>query len=150
MVSNVKTIKKFQEPGFSSKYFTIKWNSFIETIQTFANKFGYNVGLLCYVPSRNISKYFWKTLSKKVAQVSLIKVPLLRESEGLRLKFENVIYRSYFIDNLNLWKKNFKKLWQRDDVCHSIKDGSSKRMAIERKSTAFNHAFPLSFLDLIG
>ena len=73
-------------------------------------------------------------------------MPLLREGDGSRFIFLNFIYHSYFIDNLNL-KKTYEKLWQGDNVCHSIKEEISKPMVIERKSPAFNHAFSPSSLD---
>ena len=109
-------------------------------------KYGYNVVFLATSRVETFQNISQKCYLKKVTQVSLIKMPLLREGEGSRFILLKAIYHSYFIDNLNLLKKSYKKLWQGDNACHSIKEESSKPMVIERKSPAINRVFSPSSL----
>ena len=76
------------------------------------------------------------TFSENAAQASLIKVLLLKSVWISRLRVQNVIYWSYYFDNLNLWKKSNKKSWQGYEACPFIKQGCSKRMDNERHTPA--------------
>ena len=51
------------------------------------------------------SKHFPKPLCENAAQASLIKMLLLKGVWMSRLKGQNVIYSSYYFDNLNFMKK---------------------------------------------
>ena len=73
---------------------------------------GHNVIFLHYMSNREINNFsrvqsFLETfpLCENVTQTSLIKVPLLKGVWILRRKIQNIIYRSYYADNLNVMKK---------------------------------------------
>ena len=53
------------------------------------------------------SKHFPKPLCENAAQASLIKVLLLKGVWISRLKVQNVIYWSYYFDNLNFIKEKY-------------------------------------------
>ena len=85
IVSNVGAINQISRTRILFKLFQNKVRRFHRNSSMYSQiKYGYSV---VYVPSRHILKYFAKMLSKKIIQASLIKVSLLIESEGLRLKF---------------------------------------------------------------
>ena len=53
----------------------------------------------------DIQSFFRKLLCKNAAQTSLIQLLLLKAVWISKLKVQNVIYWSYYIDNLNFMKK---------------------------------------------
>ena len=78
--------------------------------------YGYNLIFVCYMLNREminysgvqlfkaLSKHFPKPLCENAAQALLIKVLLLKGVWISRLKVQNVIYWSYYFDNLNFMK----------------------------------------------